>query len=81
MQKVIVQEKISVWQDNVYEFEDDVDVSTKDKLKQAIDDGRFWDCNATNFYWETVDLLERDIDTAELDGVLYPKDENQKIGA
>lgn len=81
MQTVVVQEKISVWQDTVYEFEDDVDLSTKAKVEKAINDAEFWDCNTKDFYWETVDLLQRDIDTAELDGVHYPKDENQKIGA
>lgn len=80
MQTVVVQEKISVWQDTIYEFEDDVDLSTKAKVEKAINDGEFWDCNTKDFYWETVDLLQRDIDTAELDGVQYPKDENQKIG-
>lgn len=79
MQTVIIQEKISVWQDTVYEFEDDVDLSTKAKVKQAIDDAMFWDCSTKDFYWETVDLLERDMGTVELDGVQYPKDENQII--
>lgn len=80
MQTIIVQEKISIWQDTVYEFNDDVDLSTKAKAKQAIDNAEFWDCATKDFYWETVDLLERDINSMELDGVHYPKDENQKIG-
>ena len=44
MQKVIIQEQVTIWQDVCLSFPDDIDISTKEKLVEAINKDKWVDC-------------------------------------
>ena len=65
MQKIEIDEKISVWQRVEITFTDDVDLSTDEKIREAIKSGDFWDIELKNTYDETENHLNFDFETVK----------------
>ena len=53
MQKVIIQEQVTIWQDVCLSFPDDIDISTKEKLVEAINKDKWVDSENKNVFLET----------------------------
>lgn len=53
MQKVIIQEQVTIWQDVCLSFPDDIDISTKEKLVEAINKDKWVDSENKNVFPET----------------------------
>lgn len=63
MQKIEIDEKISIWQKVKITFEDDVDLSTKEKIEEAIKSGDFYDVELRYTFDETENHLDYDFET------------------
>ena len=56
MQKVIIQEQVTIWQDVCLSFPDDIDISTKEKLVEAM----WWEEEGYNSYDEWLNAQSED---------------------
>ena len=65
MQKIEIDEKISIWQRLEITFEDDVDLSTKEKIEEAIKSRNFYDVELKYTFDETENHLDYDFETIE----------------
>lgn len=65
MQKIRIDEKISIWQKLEITFNDDVDLSDNEKIMKALKDANFYDISVVNTYLETENHLEYDEKTIE----------------
>ena len=63
MQKIEVDEKISIWQRLEITFDDDIDLSTNEKIEKAIKSGCFFDIRLKYTFDETEDHLDYDFET------------------
>lgn len=60
MKKIRIDELVKVWQQVEYVFADDVDLSSKKKIMNAIKNCEYWDCEAKDTYWDTEGHLQWD---------------------
>lgn len=65
MQKIEIDEKISIWQRLEITFTDNVDLSTDEKIKEAIQSGDFWNIELKHTYDETENHLDYDFETVK----------------
>ena len=65
--KITVDEKVSIWKRYRLTFSGDNDVSTKEKLKELIENGTYDDVECIEVYPETEDHIEYDIDSAKVE--------------
>jgi hypothetical protein len=65
MQKIEIDEKISIWQRLEITFTDNVDLSTDEKIKEAIKSGDFWNIELKYTYDETENHLDYDFETVK----------------
>lgn len=65
MQKIEIDEKISIWQRSEITFTDNVDLSTDEKIKEAIKSGDFWNIELKYTYDETENHLDYDFETVK----------------
>lgn len=65
MQKIRIDEKISIWQKLEITFNDDVDLSDNEKIMKALKEANFYDISVVNTYLETENHLEYDEKTIE----------------
>lgn len=65
MQKIRIDEKISIWQKVEITFNDDVDLSNNEEVMKAIKEANFYDISVVNTYLETENHLEYDEKTIE----------------
>ena len=66
MKKIRIDEKVSVWQTLEVSFPDDVDLSTPEKVKQALNGTDWFDMSVKNTYLETEEHLDYDYSTIEV---------------
>ena len=66
MKKIRIDEKVSVWQTLEVSFPDDVDLSTPEKVKQALNGTDWYDMSVKNIYLETEEHLDYDYSTIEV---------------
>lgn len=66
MKKIRIDEKVSVWQTLEVSFPDDVDLSTPEKVKQALNGTDWYDMSVINTYLETEEHLDYDYSTIEV---------------
>lgn len=60
MKTIRIDELVKVWQRVEYVFQDDVDLSSKEKIMSAIENCEYWDSCEKNTYWDTEEHLEWD---------------------
>lgn len=66
MQKVVIDEKVTIWQRVTFTFDDDIDLSNKDLIMQAIENSDYYDMGLLDTYHETENHIEYDKDSIEL---------------
>ncbi len=69
MQKIVIDEKISIWQKIEVAFSDSVDLSSKEKIEEALKTEDIWDISVIEPYYGTEQHLEYDV--SELTEVEY----------
>lgn len=72
MQKIVIDEKVSIWQQIEVSFPDDVDLSSKEKIEEALNTEDIWDISVIEPYYETEQHLEYDV--PELPEVMHVGD-------
>lgn len=72
MQKIVIDEKVSIWQQIEVTFSDDIDLSSKEKIEKALNTADIWNISVIEPYYETEQHLEYDV--PELVDVTYAGD-------
>jgi hypothetical protein len=72
VQKIVIDEKISIWQKIEVTFSDGVDLSSKEKIEEALNTADIWNISVIEPYYSTEQHLEYDI--PELTEVEYVGD-------
>ena len=60
MKKIRIDELVEVWQQVEFEFNDDVDLSSKEKIMNAIENCEYYDWNTVDTYHGTEEHLKWD---------------------
>lgn len=60
MKTIRIDELVKVWQKVEYEFNDDVDLSSKEKIMNALKNCEYWGCSVDETFWDTEEHLEWD---------------------
>lgn len=60
MKTIRIDELVKVWQKVEYEFNDDVDLSSKEKIMSALENGEYWGCSVNETFWDTEEHLKWD---------------------
>lgn len=69
MQKIVIDEEVSIWQKIEVTFSDSVDLSSKKKIEEALNTADIWDISVIETYYDTEQHLEYDV--PELTEVTY----------
>lgn len=72
MQKIVIDEKVSIWQKIEVFFPDDVDLSSKEKIEEALNPADVWEISVIEPYYDTEQHLEYDV--PELTEITYTGD-------
>lgn len=60
MKKIRIDELVKVWQRVEYVFNDDVDLSSEEKIMNAIKNCEYYDCEVEDTYYDTEEHLDWD---------------------
>lgn len=60
MKKIRIDELVEVWQRVEFEFDDDVDLSSKEKIMSAIENCEYYGWNVEDVYYDTEEHLQWD---------------------
>ena len=63
MKKIKIDELVKVWQEVEFEFNDDVDLSSKEKIMNAIENCEYCGWSTKDTYYDTEEHLEWDENT------------------